>query len=329
MFRARRLLAAGVVIVTGTGAWAQTYEQQGGYLQPAYGNDQQAVNEAYAAQQGQTYVQQPAQDQSYNQQTYDYNAPQQNYGYQSGGNSGGWVSGNWYLKVGGALLHAPRFEGASNRSVMFQPLVSLGKHGPAARFTSRNDGISLALVDSGSFRTGAAGKFIWGRDSGTHSAVNGLSPVRFGGELGAFADFYPTDFARVRAEVRHGIRSHSGVVVDLSADAFFDVTDAIRISAGPRATWASAKYFDAYYGVDANESAVTGLAPYSPGSGFKSIGLGGAVTWKATDQLDTSIFAEYSRLVGPAANSSLVRERGSRNQLTIGASAIYRFDFSM
>lgn len=324
MVRAKELLAAGIMIAAGTGAWAQTYDQQGGYLQPAYGN-QQAETQTYATQP--EAAAQP--DPSYNQQTYNYEASQQSYGYQSGGGSDGWISGNWYLKVGGALLHAPRFEGASNRSVMFQPLVSIGKHGPAPRFTSRNDGISVALIDNGGFRAGVAGKFIWGRDSGTHSAINGLSPVRFGGELGGFMDLYPTDFARLRAEVRRGIRSHDGIVVDLSADAFFDITDTIRLSAGPRATWASAGYFDAYYGVDATEAAFTGLAPYSPGSGFKSIGLGGAVTWKATDQLDTSVFAEYSRLVGPAADSSLVRERGSRNQLTIGASAIYRFDFSM
>ena len=322
MVLAKKLLAAGIVFATGASAWAQTYEQQGGYLQPAYDSQQAAAQPDMPTQQSQGY------DPQQYQQTYSNSAPQQAYGYQSGGGSGGWLSGNWYLKVGGSLLHGPKFEGAADRSVMFQPMISIGKHGPAARFTSRNDGISMALIDNGSFRAGPAGKFIWGRDAGTHSAINGLSPVRFGGELGVFADFYPTDFARVRAELRHGIRSHNGVVLDLSADAFFDVTDTVRVSAGPRTTWASARYFDAYYGVDATEAAATGLAPYSPGSGFKSVGLGGAITWKAMDELETSVFAEYSRLVGPAADSSLVRQRGSKNQTTIGASAIYRFDFA-
>ena len=251
------------------------------------------------------------------------------YGYQDNTTSQGWISGDWYLKVGGAVLHAPRFEGAARNQFAFQPMISLGRHGPAARFTSRNDNISLGIVDNGFVRAGVAGKFIWGRDRSTHRDLAGLSTVRFGGELGGFVDVYPTDFVRLRAEMRRGIRSHDGVVVDLAADAFLDFSDTIRISGGPRLAWASQGYYQAYYGVGPAQAAASGLSQYSPTSGFKSFGLGGAVTWQATDALETSVFGEYARLMGPAANSSLVRERGSRNQFTIGTSAVYRFDFSL
>ena len=240
-----------------------------------------------------------------------------------------WFAGDWYVKVGGAVLHAPKFEGASRGAFRFQPLISLGKHGPAARFTSRNDNISMALIDNGAFRAGAAGKLLWSRDDSAHDDIAGLSPVKFGGELGGFAEVYPAEFLRLRAEIRRGIRSHEGVVADFAADAFVDVSDTVRISAGPRASWASAKYYDAYYGVDAGEAAASGLSTYAPDSGFRSVGAGGAVTWRATDELETGVFAEYARLMGPAADSSLVRERGSRNQFTVGASAVYRFDFSL
>jgi outer membrane scaffolding protein for murein synthesis (MipA/OmpV family) len=33
--------------------------------------------------------------------------------------------------------------------------------------------------------------------------------------------------------------------------------------------------------------------------------------------------------MGPAADSSLVKERGSPDQFTVGVSASYRFDFKM
>ncbi len=58
-------------------------------------------------------------------------------------------------------------------------------------------------------------------------------------------------------------------------------------------------------------------------------GIGGAVTWKTTEKVTTSAFGEYSRLLGPAADSSLVKERGSPNQFLFGVSATYRFDFQM
>jgi MipA family protein len=34
-------------------------------------------------------------------------------------------------------------------------------------------------------------------------------------------------------------------------------------------------------------------------------------------------------LLGPAADSSLVEERGSENQFKVGVSATYRFDFTL
>jgi outer membrane scaffolding protein for murein synthesis (MipA/OmpV family) len=208
------------------------------------------------------------------------------------------------------------------------PIVSLGKAGNPVRFSSRNDNISLALVDQGDLRAGVAGKFLWKRDN-DEDAIRGLDPIRWGGEIGGFFEFYPLDWVRMRAEVRQGVRAHKGVVADIAVDAFHDVTPEVRISGGPRASFASSKYFDAYYGVSADEHDRTGISEYDPGGGVRSLGIGGAVTWKVSDPVTTSVFGEYSRLMGPAADSSIVRERGSRNQFTMGVSATYRFDFTM
>lgn len=249
---------------------------------------------------------------------------------QAGEGLFGWIEGEWSLTLGASGFVAPRYESGKDHIFRATPIISLGKAGPAARFVSRNDAISLSLVDTGGFRAGVAGKLIFGRDGDDAAELQGLDPIRFGGELGGFAEVYPTDFLRMRAELRHGIRSHDGIVADLSADLFHDVTPDVRVSGGPRATFASADYFDAYYGVTPAESVASGgLSVYDPGGGLKSAGIGGAVTWKATDTITASLFGEYSRLMGPAADSSLTRERGSRNQLLLGVSTTYRFDFRM
>lgn len=241
----------------------------------------------------------------------------------------GWLSGDWYLTIGATGMVAPNFEGGKKYLLSGSPIISLGKAGPEARFTSRNDNISLALVDDGSIRAGLTGKFLFSRDDGDADELRGLDPVRWGGEVGGFFEFYPTDWIRARAELRHGIRAHNGFVADIAADAFYDVTPTIRISGGPRVSFASSKYFDAYYGVDTQEAVASGLSEYRPGGGLKSTGLGGAITWKVTEPMTASLFGEYSRLMGPAADSSLVRERGDRNQFTVGVSTTYRFDFTM
>lgn len=240
-----------------------------------------------------------------------------------------WWSGDWYASVGGAAFSAPRFEGANSRKLQFAPMFSVGKVGPAVRFSSRNDNPSVSLFDNGAVRAGIVGKLVTKRDEGTDAELVGLSEVRWGLEAGGFVEVYPTDWLRARAEVRHGIRSHQGVVADLAVDAFTDITPTLRLSGGPRATLASAKFFDAYYGVDAAESAKSGLSQYEPGSGVHSLGAGAALTWQATDAITTSAFTEYRRLTGPSADSSLVRERGARDQLLIGLSATYKFGFTL
>jgi outer membrane scaffolding protein for murein synthesis (MipA/OmpV family) len=129
--------------------------------------------------------------------------------------------------------------------------------------------------------------------------------------------------------VRHGIRSYGGVVADLSADAFMDVTPTIRVSAGPRLSFASNDYVDAYYKVDTHHSLKSGLKKYDPDGGLTSAGLGGAINWKATEKIEAGAFADYKRLVGDVADSSLVKQRGSADQFTIGIYSTYRFGFTL
>lgn len=245
------------------------------------------------------------------------------------GEGGYFWSGDWYLKVGAAGFAAPRYEGARKYLFQVTPMISLGKAGGTVRFSSRNDNPSFALIDNGGFRAGATGKLVMPRDDGDSKDLRGLTPVKFGGELGAFAEVYPTDWLRVRGEVRHGIRSHDGIVADIAADAFVDVRPDVRISAGPRVTLASNDYMDTYYGVKPHQVKKSGLAAYDPDGGVHSVGAGAAITWQVNEKIETSAFAEYKRLVGDAASSSLVKQRGDRDQVLIGLSATYRFDFTV
>ncbi|TCR91331.1 outer membrane scaffolding protein for murein synthesis (MipA/OmpV family) [Rhizobium sp. BK376] len=247
----------------------------------------------------------------------------------SAGDGRPWWSGDWYLSVGAAGFVAPKFQGGRHDKLQFQPLISFGKQGGGSRFTSRNDSPSFSLLDNGAVRAGLVAKYDPSRDASDDHALKGLKKVKWGAEAGGFVEVYPTDWLRARAEVRQGIRSHSGLVADTSIDAFTDILPDLQLSGGPRATWATGNYFDTYYGVNAKESAASGLSPYNPGGGLESVGVGGALTWKATRNLTTSSFVEYKRLQGPAADSSLVKEKGSRNQLLIGLSATYKFNFTL
>jgi len=240
-----------------------------------------------------------------------------------------WYSGEWSLSLGAAVYVAPEYVGDDEYELTGMPLISLGRKDSVTRFSSLNDSASIAIFDTGFFRIGPTARILLPRDNDDSDDLDGLDDVPWGIEAGIFADFYPTDWVRLRTEIRHGIHAHHGIVADFAIDAFTDVTPVIRLSAGPRLSVATESYFDTYYGVDGQEAIDSGLSPYDPDGGLNSVGFGGALTWQATDKIATSIFGEYSRLLGPAADSSLVEERGSENQFKVGVSATYRFDFTL
>lgn len=238
-------------------------------------------------------------------------------------------SGNWSLTLGASVYEAPKFEGDDTYNIAVDPIFSIGKAGGDDRFSSRNDNMSFALLEKSLIRLGVVGKILQERDSDTSGDLKGLNRVKWGGEVGGFAEIYPLDWLRARAEVRRGIRSHNGVTSDIAVDAYKNLTPSVRISGGPRAFYATQDYFKTYYGVDAEESLRSGLKEFHPDSGWGSFGAGGAITWKATNKITTSVFGEYKRLTGDAGDSSLVFQRGDKNQFTMGISASYRFDFTL
>lgn len=281
-------------------------------------NFEAKAEELYDYQTGQVTNVTP-QQRYYDDKNYQSNAPKKKHFY----------SGNWSLTLGASVYEAPKFEGDDTYDIAVDPIISIGKSGGDNRFSSRNDNMSFALLERSLIRLGVVGKILQERDSDTSGDLKGLKRVKWGGEIGGFAEIYPLDWVRARAELRQGLRSHNGVTSDIAVDAYKNLTPTVQVSGGPRAFYGTKDYFKTYYGVNADEALRSGLREFHPDSGWGAFGAGGAITWKATNKITTSVFGEYKRLTGDAGDSSLVFQRGDKNQFTMGLSASYRFDLSL
>jgi MipA family protein len=105
--------------------------------------------------------------------------------------------------------------------------------------------------------------------------------------------------------------------------------DRLTISAGPRFTWKSTKAVAPYFGVDAVHSLASGLPVFEAKGSAYSVGLGGQVSYRINPQWQVRAYVEYEKLLGDAADSPLVKLRGSSNQTTVGLGASYSFDFKV
>jgi MipA family protein len=236
------------------------------------------------------------------------------------------LSGNWTVMVGVGGAYTPDFEGAKRSTFSPVPIFSIRRAGSAEQFHGPRDGASIALIDFGDFRAGPVGKFRSARNANSYPELNGLGDVNFAVELGAFVEYFPVDWFRMRVETRQGFGGHHGVVADFSADMIVPVMQQFTVSAGPRFTWESTKATSPYFGIDAVQAMASGLPAFDAKGGAHSAGAGAQVSYRVNPQWEVHSYVEYERLLGDAAASPLVTLRGSPNQTTIGFGASYSFD---
>ena len=236
---------------------------------------------------------------------------------------------DWTVTIGAEGRYLPSFDGSGRYVVRPYPIISVRRAGTPGHFIAPRDGWGIAIIDSGNFRFGPVGNLKLPRRESDDAALRGLGNVGWAFEAGLFAEYWPTQWLRTRAEVRQGVGGHHGIVSDITADVVVPVDKQVTVSAGPRVTLATGAALSPYYGIDPGQSLASGLPVYDPKGGVRSYGAGAQITYRWTPQWESHAFVEYDRLTGDAANSPLLTRGGSPNQTTVGVGASYTFDLSL
>lgn len=233
----------------------------------------------------------------------------------------------WLLTIKGNVLVSPEFPGSKSYSFVAYPSLSLRREGTAEGFNAPDDGVSLALFGNSGWSAGLVGRYQTGRYTGDdRGRLTGIHDARWGVEPGVFAEYWPLqDTIRLRGEVRFGVYGYNGLVGNLSLDYVHRVGKFV-ISGGPRMALAGTDYMETYFGVTAQDALNnTQVTQYKADAGIKSVGLAAAATYRWSDNWATTVNAGYDRLVGSAADSPIVKNLGTNNQFSFGASASYTF----
>jgi outer membrane scaffolding protein for murein synthesis (MipA/OmpV family) len=182
------------------------------------------------------------------------------------------------------------------------------------------------------FQWGPAVSLRLGRhdvDDPVVSQVHTISTTVEGGGFVGYEYIHSDGFPyRLRGEltaVTNAGAVYTGARVSVTGTAWVPLSPRIYVGTGLGATWASGGFNTTYFGVTGEDAARSGLPSYSPSSGVEQI-----TSWLAcVYQINTSWYAGalvyYQRLTGPAADSPIVSQRGTRNQLTFGAGVAYAF----
>lgn len=251
---------------------------------------------------------------------------------------------DWQITVGIAPVYAPAWQGSRDMALSIFPDLRINYRDSV--FFSVPDGLGWNVINQDGWKIGPLFKFRFGRNennggspfliSGGSDALRGMGDVGFAGEPGAFAQYsFAGNKARVRAEVRQGFGGHEGTVADTSlgwSDRIGEpLTSGFWIySASVRATFASSDYTNTYFGVNAQQAAATGLGQFRTGSGLVSSGVNASLTkpfGKYGQFGALTLFTGYDRLGNVVNDSTLMQERGKRDQFSVGLAYGLKFGF--
>ena len=225
------------------------------------------------------------------------------------------------VRVGLGAQLRPEFLGADDTEIAPLWDIDIARGTKPFHFEAPDDKFAIALISTDSFSAGPTANIEWKRKESDVGAPVGKVDTTF--EAGAFVQFLPMESIRLRGDVRKGIGGHEGVVGGLSVDKIWRDGDRYVFSVGPRISFSDAKYQRAYFGVDAAASAASGLPAYRPDGGLHAVGLASGASYQFNDRFGLFGYGRYERLVGDAADSPIVRELGSRNQLSGGLGLSY------
>lgn len=239
------------------------------------------------------------------------------------------------MTVGLAPILSPAWQGSKDMALSVYPDLRVN-YGDTL-FASVPDGIGWNAINHNGLKAGPIVKVRFGRDeadggspfliAGGSDALRGLGDIGATAEAGGFAEaqFGTSRQWRIRGEVRRGFGGHEGTVADVSL-AYRLRSGRTAISVGPRATFVTAAYNKTYFGIDARQALRSGLTIYTPRGGLLSAGVSGSAVRVLDRSSAITIFAGFDRLGSEAGRSSLIKQRGSRNQFTIGLGYGYRFN---
>lgn len=230
------------------------------------------------------------------------------------------------VRVGLGAQLRPEFIGANDYAL--GPLwdIDVARGDKQFAFEAPDYSFGIPIVSSGGFSLGPAANLARKRKESDVGAPVGRVPTTIEG--GAFASYQLADSIHLRAEALKGIGGHEGLVGTIGADQIWRDGDRYVFSIGPRVVLSNARYQRAYFGVTPAVSLATGLPVHDPDGGVQAIAAASGLSYQFNNRFGMFGFARYERLVGDAARSPIVRELGSRNQLSGGVGLSYTFNIA-
>lgn len=235
---------------------------------------------------------------------------------------------DWDIRAGVGALYQPDYEGSDDYEVSPLPMLMINYRdlvflrGPTLgvnAFTWQGERAGSKL------QIGPLLRYQFGRDEGDNDALRGMGDIDGSFEIGGFINYGLGPWSAGLTLFQDVSGSHDGLTAKLSAGHRLPLGPQLMLRSEISAAWASDDYVATFFGVTAAQSTRSGMRQYAPEAGFKDVGISFNLDYKLTESWGLTGQVAYKRLLSDAADSPLVEDRGSADQLTTGLFVTYKF----
>lgn len=225
--------------------------------------------------------------------------------------------------VGMGLGTYPEYMGADKNVIGAAPIArySFGEQ----RFVSLEVNYArLNLLENRNWRFGPAGLYRFGRKDVDDEVIDKLPDIKGSFELGAFLAYEdvgedPRDRWSADIGFLQGITGdNDGHTISVTLKRWIPVGRYSALGLYAASAYGSASYMDTYFSVTPAGASASGLDVFDASSGLRDIRIGAVFIQPLSREWQVGAGFLYSRLLGDAADSPIVAERGDPNQYVFG-----------
>lgn len=211
---------------------------------------------------------------------------------------------DWDVVVGGGAIYQPKFEGSSEYEITPVPFFSAQFYD---RITIDVTGVAVKAYQQGPFQFDLKLGYDTGRDDGDADRLRGLGDIDFAATVGGKAT-YSLGPAELFLSVDQALGGSDGLLATAGISAQRPLSERVLVGAQASVTYADENYMQAFFGVDAGQSARSGLAEFDAEAGIKSAEVSLSATYLISDKWFLRAEESVSFLMGDAADSPIVEE---------------------
>jgi outer membrane protein len=234
---------------------------------------------------------------------------------------------SWKFSAGLGLMSHSKYPGSSGTETAVLPMLSAhyGRYFigavPGAGVPA---GVGAYLVQDPHLRVGVGLGLNLDKPRKTEDIprLNGTGDID-GTALGTVFASYSDSWWKVGGNVLTDLGGNNhGTRISVDLEGKYSPMDRLTLTAGPSLTWADAKYTQTFFGIDAAQSAASGLASYTAKAGLNKVSFNVGANYQLTQQWGLGARFSATSLRGDAATSPITEKK---SQNSFGVFANYRF----